>query len=431
MAKTGINIKRCNIGSVEQHNKRTKEYLQGLEKSGKALYFFPELTKNNKSWVNPKYEGKTCAELFEEYKELYKQKVGQAPQLKDRTRVNKKTGKVTTIAGWSPIREGCPPIKEDTTIEDFNPIIEWAHENEIDIIRIDLHFDEGHKDEVSGKTKLNRHAHIVFDWVNPETGKTAKLNDEKMSELQTLLADALKMERGAKKSETNADHIPHNEYREKKAAEHILELKEEEESLSHKIATFEGIKQGVSDLFTGKTRKAKEESDKRAEKAEKENSNLAHRIDKVEKENQELSHRIDEVEKENQGLRKANKELEASYNTAETLTKARYALLNNIDKVLPEATSHGLSNVDAVRLAMGETVDTDKITVNGETYNAKALGLKLTLRWFDGLQMRIGALLQRESERIQWIKIGDWATRVKEYILRHAHTNSINRKMNL
>lgn len=250
MAKTGIKIKRANVGSVEAHNERTKEYLEGLKKAGKDIYFFPEFTSNNQSWVNPRYEGKTCKELFEDMKQLYRDKVGQEPNLQDREIIYKKTGKKVKRAGWSPIREGCPPIKEDTAIEDFSKVIDWARANGLDVIRIDLHHDEGHVDwdeeeESKNKPKVtimkgteketevcedsikfNRHAHIVFDWVDHETGKTIKLDDKKMSELQDIMADALGMERGAKKSKTGLDHIPAAEYRERKAAEHAKAMEE-------------------------------------------------------------------------------------------------------------------------------------------------------------------------------------------------------------
>lgn len=231
MAKTGIKIKRCNVGSVEAHNKRTKEYLEGLEKAGKPLYYFPDLTPNNVSWENPRYEGKSCQTLFDEMKQLYIDKVGQAPQLKDREVTLKKSGKKKTVAGWSPIREGCPPIKEDTTIEDFKPVIDWARKNGLDVIRIDLHLDEGHTDAESNELKLNRHAHIVFDWMDHKTGKTIKIPDTKMSELQTILAEALGMERGKPKEETGLEHIPAAEYREMKAAETAQRLENKAKEL--------------------------------------------------------------------------------------------------------------------------------------------------------------------------------------------------------
>lgn len=47
MAKTGIHIKRANVGSVEAHNLRAEQYLAGLKKAGRSVYFFQELSHNN------------------------------------------------------------------------------------------------------------------------------------------------------------------------------------------------------------------------------------------------------------------------------------------------------------------------------------------------------------------------------------------------
>ena len=155
MAKTGIHIRRCNVGSVEAHNKRTKGYIEGLKKAGVNIYFFQELSRNNRSWVNPRYKDRSCEQIFKDMIEEYKlhHKKHQAPALKDVTRINKKTGKEYTVAGWSPIREGVVPIKEDTKLEDFKPIEEWAQEKGLDVIRIDLHHDEGYKDEETNNIK--------------------------------------------------------------------------------------------------------------------------------------------------------------------------------------------------------------------------------------------------------------------------------------
>ena len=221
MAKTGIKIKRCNVGSVEAHNERSQEYLDGLSKAGLPIYFFPNLTAENRSWVNPQYQGRSCAQIFEDQKKLYREKVGQDPQLTDRTFIDKKTGKERTRAGWSPIREGVIPIKDETTLDDFAPIASWALDHGLNVIRIDIHRDEGHIDAISGDFKPNRHAHIVFDWLDHQSGKTVKLNANHMSELQTLIAEALGMERGEISDKV---HIPSLEYKAKMAAEECKRL---------------------------------------------------------------------------------------------------------------------------------------------------------------------------------------------------------------
>ena len=75
-------------------------------------------------------------------------------------------------------------------------------------LQIFLHKDEGHwlngqpdpEDRESFKVgkrwfKPNYHAHIVFDWMNHDTGKSRKLNDDDMMQMQTLASDILLMER--------------------------------------------------------------------------------------------------------------------------------------------------------------------------------------------------------------------------------------------
>lgn len=235
MAKTGIHIKRANIGSVEAHNLRTSEYLAGLEKAGRSIYFFKDQTHLNQSWVNPIYEGKSCEQIHSELVELYIQKVKQKPQLQDRIRIDKKTGKEYTISGWSPIREGVIPIAETTTLDDFKKIKQWAENKGLSIIRIDVHHDEGYRNEETQETTHNRHAHIVFDWVDRNTGKTLKLDANDMSEFQDIVAESLQMERGVKKAISGKEHIDHVEYRNQKAEVHAREL---QKSIAKQMQTF-------------------------------------------------------------------------------------------------------------------------------------------------------------------------------------------------
>lgn len=210
MAKTGGHFSRCNVGSVEAHNERTQAYLDGVKAAGLPLYFFQNLTVNNTHWMSDRQEfaGKTCAQIFESLKQLYTEKTGQAPQLKDRTRINKKTGKEYTVAGWSPIREAVIPIKEDTTVEDFKPVFAWLRLNGLEPIRLDLHKDEGYEDEETGEKKMNYHGHLVVCWVDLQTGKTANLKKDKMSEFnQKVLPEALGMEAGESKAITGKEHL--------------------------------------------------------------------------------------------------------------------------------------------------------------------------------------------------------------------------------
>lgn len=211
---TGGHWVPCNIGSVEAHNERRPEYLEAVKKTGLNLYFFQELTNNNSHWVNnnERYCNKTVAEVFDAMKSLYKKKMGQVPQLKEKIKVDKKTGKEYKCAGWSPIREMCVPIKGSTSIKDFDYLKNWAEKYGIEIMRIDLHKDEGHRDK-SGEYKMNYHAHVVASFLNWDTAKTVKPNSEAMSEMQTVLANALGMKRGERKADTGRKHLDHIEYR--------------------------------------------------------------------------------------------------------------------------------------------------------------------------------------------------------------------------
>jgi len=222
--KTGGHWVPCNIGSVEAHNERRPEYLESVKKAGLGLYFFENLTEHNAHWVsdNVRYKDKTVAEVFEAMKKLYTEKIGQPPQLADKIKKSKKTGKEYKCAGWSPIREMCPPIKSDTKIEDFDYLKNWAKKHGIEIMRIDLHKDEGYLDEETGEYKMNYHAHVVASFLDWNTGKTVKPNSQEMSEMQTILALALDMERGAMKKDTGAEYLNHQEYRKMKEAVNAL-----------------------------------------------------------------------------------------------------------------------------------------------------------------------------------------------------------------
>ena len=60
--------------------------------------------------------------------------------------------------------------------------------------------------------KPNYHAHIVFDWMNHEAGKSRKLNDDDMMQMQTLASDILLMERGQSKAVTGKKHLERNDF---------------------------------------------------------------------------------------------------------------------------------------------------------------------------------------------------------------------------
>ena len=242
--KTGIKFERCNIASAQKHNQRAKDYLEAVERSGKKTYeIFHDRTPENLHWTAPAYAGQSLEQILQTCRMRYKASTGQNPQEEDRVRTitNKKTGlkKTVTTAGWSPIREGVCPVKEDTGPHNFRRFIEWMEQKGVHVISIDIHRDEGYQDPVTGKRKYNLHAHVIVDWTDHATGKTAKLNKQDATDMQTVLAESLRMERGESKAVTGAEHLTAQQYREKMARENAARLETRSEELSVEIARTE------------------------------------------------------------------------------------------------------------------------------------------------------------------------------------------------
>ena len=99
-------------------------------------------------------------------------------------------------------------------------------------MQIFLHQDEGHYENPEDKSswKPNIHAHIVWDWMNHETGKSHKLAAKDMSEMQDLLAYSLNMQRGKSKTETNREHLERNDFIVAKKKQELAELTSETEA---------------------------------------------------------------------------------------------------------------------------------------------------------------------------------------------------------
>ena len=113
--KTSINIKPCNTGSSEEHNRRRAEYLARINKE--RLYIRTDLMASNEAWVAPELGNSSLADRYNQIAQMVKEKTGRAMQTKDRERVNKKTGKVTIVRGSTPLKEGVVVINSETTME--------------------------------------------------------------------------------------------------------------------------------------------------------------------------------------------------------------------------------------------------------------------------------------------------------------------------
>ena len=261
--KASVHVKPCNTAQSERHNRRDAEYIKSLDP--KKLYVRLDLSKHNASYVAPEMEGVTLQQHLESIRVMVKQKTGRSMQEKD-VEYTDKNGKVRVRKGCSPIRECVVVVNEDTRLKAllrFTRMVEarWG----IKALQVHLHRDEGHY-EIPGDDstwKPNYHAHIIWDWMDHTTGKSIKLDADDMSAMQDMVAEALDMERGVKKSETGLDHLERNDF--------ILQKQEKEkkrlEAEKRKI-------QSERDIAKNQAKQATEEKTK-AEKKTQEAMNLA------------------------------------------------------------------------------------------------------------------------------------------------------------
>lgn len=231
--KTSINIKPCNLGSSSPHNKRSAEYLANIRKE--KFYIRTDLMAKNEMWVSSQLGDTSLTDYYNQIAAMVKEKTGRAMQTKDRERVNKKTGKVTIVRGSTPlkVKEGVVVIKEDTTMEQLQKFCKVCNERwGVTALQVFIHRDEGHYGIPGDNTtwKPNLHAHIVWDWMNHDTGKSCKLDEKAMSEMQTVLAECLEMERGISKDITGKEHLERTDFILAKQKQEAEQAKAEKEA---------------------------------------------------------------------------------------------------------------------------------------------------------------------------------------------------------
>ena len=339
--KSSIHIKPCNIASSEAHNRRAAEYMRNIGES--RIYVVPELSTNNEQWINPDFGTPELRTHYDNIKQMVKEKTGRAMQEKERERKGK-NGKIIKVAGCSPIREGVLLIRPDTTLADVRKFGEECQRRwGITPLQIFLHKDEGHwlngqpeaEDRESFKVgnrwfKPNYHAHIVFDWMNHETGKSRKLNDEDMAAMQTLASNILLMERGQAKAVTGKEHLERNDFIIKKQKAELQRIEETKRHKEQQVSLAEQeLKQVKAEIRTDKLKSAATDvataitsgvgslfGSGKLKDLEQSNENLRHEIAKRDKGIDELKAKMQQMQEQHskqirnlQGIH--NQELEA------------------------------------------------------------------------------------------------------------------------
>ena len=308
------------------------------------IYVVPELSTDNEQWINPDFGTPELRTHYDNIKRMVKEKTGRAMQEKERERKGK-NGKIIKVAGCSPIREGVLLIRPDTTLADVRKFGEECQRRwGITPLQIFLHKDEGHwlngQPEAEDKEcfqvgnrwfKPNYHAHIVFDWMNHETGKSRKLNDEDMATMQTLASDILLMERGQAKAVTGKEHLERNDFIIEKQKAELQRIEETKRHKEQQVSLAEQeLKQVKSRDTYGQTQKSAATDVATAitssvgslfgsgklKDLEQSNENLRHEIAKRDKSIDELKAKMQQMQEQHgkqirniQGIH--NQELEA------------------------------------------------------------------------------------------------------------------------
>lgn len=193
MGKSSIHIRPVTSGS-ERHNNREK----------KLGYVREDLQHLNSSF---KVQG--IAETRKFIEENVKEKTGRKMQAKA-----------------TPIREGVLLIDEQHTADDLKKLAGKIEERfGIKTIQGYCHKDEGHYDKISSEWKPNYHAHMVFDWTDHSTGKSIKMSREDMSELQTMVAEELGLERGQKSTKKHIEATRYKAIKEEQDLEKVYQVK--------------------------------------------------------------------------------------------------------------------------------------------------------------------------------------------------------------
>ena len=302
IAKASDHVKPCNIEQSERHNRRDAEYIASL--NPRSLYVRTELSHNNESYVVPDLKDVTLQQHYDAIKAMVKKKTGRAMQEKKVTVIGK-NGKPKERNGSSPIRESVVNIKPDTTMADLQKYTEKVHERwGIRAIQIHIHKDEGHYDNPDDPStwKPNLHAHIIWDWMNHDTGKSYKLGKKDMEELQDMVAEVLEMERGKRKAETGREHLERNEFilqtQKEQSAKLEIEIAEKRDRLNAENGN--AIKFGVANLFgKGKYADMEKENKHLKEDLSKQKAILQQQYQKIlDAERQRLNQQLVEKEKQ-------------------------------------------------------------------------------------------------------------------------------------
>lgn len=340
MKKTSVHLKPCDIATSEIHNTRKKDldYIRKeLSHLNESFYYIPHSLQEELAVIKREVKAK-----------------------------NKRKLQRNAI----PLKEGVIVIDEDTTMEDLKRFCERCH-NELGIIplQIHIHRDEGHVR--SKEWKPNLHAHIVFRMYD-ENGKNVRMSKEDCAALQTIAAETLGMQRG--KSSTK-QHLSSLEFKAAKLEEEVERLSNDSTALKKRA---EGLKEGVVDLFTGKSKRKAQDAEKKASEALKEaEAKVQSAIDEKNAAERALSSSMEAERKALNAAAYYKREFEATESLLSEKKdelkeyKRREKKETNIHTLLSDASFLGLTAEQVLTLLSGKNVSLPHIFAEGHKIEYK------------------------------------------------------------
>jgi hypothetical protein len=289
---SSINFKKGSAGF--EHNDRTEEH--------EAKHLLPiEHRLENECDRSATESRELLKEMVENAKEKYQERTGQKLQ-----------AKILTV-------EAAINLEDHHTLKDVEKINEYLEQKHgLRAVQSSIHRDEGHIND-EGKPEYNLHAHVVYCNLDKD-GKTVLKGLEKddLRELQTFVADTLKMQRGQSAEITNAKHKSPQEFRHEKVLATNKDLKAEIAQLREQFK-----EQGATRADYAQIEQLQKELKEQIKAKEltvdqlKEQSNL---IATLQKENEALKSELSEEKNKTISLQKDILEISTTTHTADVVS---------------------------------------------------------------------------------------------------------------
>ncbi|WP_208356883.1 hypothetical protein [Helicobacter pylori] len=187
-------------------------------------------------------------------------------------------------------------IKTNTTMSDLEKLAEhFDLKYGFQCYQIAIHRDEGYMDE-NNQPHTNHHAHMEFITLNKENGKNmwGQINQVKLRQIQTEIAQILGMERGTDKRVSGTERIEPRKYAQMKNKERKERLKDAKliDELTNSMSELNAHATTLKQELETKKKEISTLKDTNLEQKEQENENLKQENKKLEQENADLNNEI-------------------------------------------------------------------------------------------------------------------------------------------